>query len=394
MSSSLSDQNLEMFKGFPSEQVEQIVSMSEFKKLAPGETLIHPGQPNDTLFLVLEGMLQIVLEKDGATFSIPIQPGESLGEMSILMERSTSAQVDAVEDSQVLCIPENTFWDHIMTTRQGARNLMSLMAARLQRTNQSLIRNAEEQLKYQHLQKELEIAGTIQANLVPDGQKLLPNRQEVDAYALINQARDVGGDFYDALVLDDEHVYLAIGDVSGKGMPASLFMVRAFTFLRMVISNNPSFEGVIPSLNQWLARKNKDMMFITLFAGVLNLKTGKLRYVNAGHNPPFASIGGKPYQLMEDPTSPLVGVLDEADFPIQELQLQAGDSLVLYTDGIPEATNAQRVMLDTGPVLKVLNQETYTNMEALVRALEAAGEDFVGSAPQHDDFTAFAVRLM
>lgn len=384
----------EIFKDFSPEKVEQIVSLSEIRALNPGEILISPGEANDTFFLLTEGTLEIVLEKDGAQFSIPIQTGECLGEMSLLMERPTSALVMGLHDSEVLCVPENVFWDHIMTTRQGARNLMSLMAARLQRTNHALIKEAEEQLKYKHLEKELEAAGKIQANIVPDGRHLFPNRPEVDAFALIKQAREVGGDFYDALVLDNDHIYIAIGDVSGKGMPASLFMVRAFTFLRLLVSNNPGFEDVISSLNSLVLRKNESMMFISIFAGVLDLRTGVLRYVNAGHNPPFASLGGKPFGLLDTAHAPPVGITEEVPFPIKELQMKQGDALVLYTDGIPEALNDDDVMYETSTMEKLFNQHVSLSMADLIKALEDDAESFVGDRAQYDDFTAFAIRYL
>lgn len=384
----------EIFSNFTSEEVQHIVSLSEIRKLEPGEILISPGQFNDVFFLLTAGTLQIVLEKDGAQFSIPIHAGECLGEMSLLMERPTSALVLALHDSQVLCVPENVFWDHIMTTRQGARNLMSLMAARLQRTNHALIREAEEQLKYKHLEKELEAAGKIQANIVPDGRHLFPNRPEIDAFALIKQAREVGGDFYDALVIDDEHIYLAIGDVSGKGMPASLFMVRAFTFLRLLVSNNPGFEDVISSLNELVFRKNENMMFISIFAGVLNLRTGVLRYVNAGHNPPFASLGGGAFRLLDNANAPPVGITEEMPFPIQELQIQPGDTLVLYTDGIPEALNNADIMYEITRMEQLFNQQPFPTMQALIQTLEEDAESFVGDRSQYDDFTAFAIRFL
>ncbi|MEM9986543.1 MAG: SpoIIE family protein phosphatase [Bacteroidota bacterium] len=384
----------ELFKDFTKEEVNQILSRSQLKKLKPGEVLIQLGQPNQTLYLVVEGELKIVLGKNGTEMSLPIQQGECLGEMSLMMERPTSALVQSEQESEVLAISESVFWEFLMVKRKGARNLMSLMASRLQHTNHLLINEVEEQLKYKHLQRELETAGKLQADIVPNGSQLLPHHPQVDAYALIEQARDVGGDFYDALELDDEHIYLTIGDVSGKGMPAALFMVRAFTFLRLLISNNPGFENVIPALNQWLAKKNENMMFITIFAGVLNLKTGVLRYVNAGHNPPFLAQGGESFHIPDLPNAPLVGVMNHAQFEIHELTLAPGDAIILYTDGISEATNADQIMFETERIQAVLNQKTWSNMAELAQALKTAVTVFVGEAPQHDDYTIFALRYL
>ncbi|MBK7406932.1 MAG: serine/threonine-protein phosphatase [Saprospirales bacterium] len=238
----------------------------------------------------------------------------------------------------------------------------------------------------------METAGKIQSHIVPDGKNLFPNCPEVDAYALMNQAREVGGDFYDALVLDDDHVYMAIGDVSGKGMPAALFMMQIFTSLRLLISNNTPFEEVLPSVNNMLVRNNGDMMFVSIFAGVLNIRTGLFRYVNAGHNPPFAALGGDDFKLLNLPGGTLIGILDQAKFPVTELQLEPGDSLLLYTDGIPEATNSEHIMFDVARTQYVLNKEYHESMNALVQSLKVAVEAFVNKAPQHDDYTLFALR--
>ena len=383
-----------LFKDFTAEEIRRILTTTMLKQLVAGEVLIEYGSSNDTLYVLIEGQLSIVLEKDERQIDIPIQIGECLGEMSLAMGVPTSAFAVARQASLVLCIPESCFWDHIVMSQKGVRNLVSIMAARLLRSNHALMEELEAQLQYRHLQKELETAGKIQSGIVPDGDKLLRNRTAVEAYASIHQARTVGGDFYDALMLDDEHLYFAIGDVSGKGMPAALLMMRTVTSLRLLAGNNPSFEEVIPAVNTMLAHNNDDMLFVTIFAGVLQLRTGVLRYVNASHEPPFLSRGGGAYQLMDLPTGTLVGVEEQAAYAVSELQLQPGDSLLLYTDGITEAMNAEEMMFGTERLEKVLNQEKLLSMRALVHSLEQAVETFAGEAEQHDDFTILGVRYV
>jgi sigma-B regulation protein RsbU (phosphoserine phosphatase) len=269
-----------------------------------------------------------------------------------------------------------------------------MMARRLQRNNDALIEKVEQQVKYQLMQKDLETAAKIQSNIVPNGDLLFPNHSEVDAFALINQARDVGGDFYDAMVLDQDLLYFAIGDVSGKGIPAALFMMRTLTSLRMLLSSSSSFDAVIPAVNNWLAKDNEDMMFVSLFAGILNVRTGMLRYVNAGHNPPYASLDGKKHQLLDLPEGTLLGLFENSPFPVTHLQLKHGDSLVLYTDGITDAKGAPEDMFDFSRTAKTLNRKKQNSMKEMVHYLEAALEDFVGAAPQVDDYTIFALRYL
>ena len=381
-----------LFKGFSPEEVWQILASGKVVQLKPGEILISPGTTNDTLYLLIDGELRVILEKEDAEVSIPILPGEILGEMSLVVGGPTTALAVAHQQSRVLFITEDTFWNQLAVTRHGVRNLLGMMAARLQRNNDALIEKVEEQVKYKLLEKDLETAGKIQSHIVPDGTNLFPNRPEVDAYALINQAREVGGDFYDALALNEGHIYVAIGDVSGKGMPAALFMMQIFTSLRLLISNNTPFEDVLPSVNNMLARNNEDMMFVSIFAGVLHVQTGVFRYVNAGHNPPFAALSGGRFKLLNLPKGPLLGISDQAEFPVSELKLEPGDSLLLYTDGIPEASNSKHIMYGIDRTRNALNKEYHKTMNALVQSLKTEVEAFVKSAPPHDDYTLLAIR--
>ncbi|MEO1262167.1 MAG: SpoIIE family protein phosphatase [Bacteroidota bacterium] len=384
--------NFSLFKDFALEEVRRIVLLSETKELRVGELLIAPGQKNQTLYLLIHGELMVIIEKDGTQVDIPIHPGESLGEMSLVMDVPTSAMARANSSSQVLLIPKDVFWSQIAMKRQGVQNLMSMMAQRLHRNNHALIKEVEEQLKYQHLEKELDTAGKIQANIVPDGSSLFINRPEIDVHALMNQAREVGGDFFDAQSLDQDHIYVAIGDASGKGMPAALFMMRAFTSLRLIISNQPDFEKVMPRVNAMLVKDNDDMMFVSIFVGVLNLKTGIFRFVNGGHNPPFCALNGEKFKLMDVPKGTIVGVLDEGLFTVREIQLRPNDTIVLYTDGVPEATRSDQVQFNTDRALLALNGTTQPSMKKLVTTLEGAIDTFVAAAPQHDDLTILAMR--
>lgn len=384
----------ELFHGFSLELVELVIDQSEIRQLQAGEILIHPGKPNNTLFLLINGELRVILEKDGTQVSIPIQPGECLGDMSLVMGSPTSAMAVCHTESQILAIPEDVFWKHLAVSRQGVKNLMGIMAQRLHRNNQALIKETEEQLKYKQLQKDLETAGKIQANIVPDGTNLFPSRPEIDVFALTKQAREVGGDFFDALALDQDRIYLAIGDATGKGMPAALFMMSTFTSLRFLVSNQPEFADVIPALNNMLAKKNDDMMFVSLWAGILNVRTGILQYVNGGHHPPFAALEGGNFQTLYTPEGPIVGVVEKAQFEVALLIMEPGDTIFLYTDGLPEANDPNHIAFETDRIEKSLNKLDQTSMQSLVHGMEAQVERYVNGAPTHDDLTMLAFRYL
>ncbi|MEL6833942.1 MAG: SpoIIE family protein phosphatase [Bacteroidota bacterium] len=382
----------ELFRGFPQKTIQLVVDQSTVRDLEAGEILLHPGTANDSLFLVLEGELRVVLEKDGTEVAVPIQAGECLGEMSLIEERPTSAAVVCHTASQVLIISADVFWMHLAISRQGVKNLMGIMAQRLHRNNEALIKEIEEQLKYKQLEKDLATAGNIQSNIVPDGAYLFPQRPEVEAYAQTKQARAVGGDFYDALALDQDRIYFAIGDATGKGMPAALFMMRAFTSLRFLVSNCTDLEEVLPALNKTLLRKNDDMMFVSLWVGVFDLRTKVLRYVNGGHHPPFIARGGQVFQPMTLPNGPIVGVVEEAPFEVASMQLEPGDTIFLYTDGLPEAYNREQEAFEAARIQQSLNGLQHPSVKCLVHELEEKVAQFADGAPTHDDLTMLAFR--
>ncbi|MCB0519996.1 MAG: SpoIIE family protein phosphatase [Lewinellaceae bacterium] len=384
----------ELFRGFSEELIGYVISESKIRELKPGEVLIHYGKENHSLFLLIDGELRVILGNDETQVSIPIHPGECLGEMSLVIGKPTSAMAVCHTVSRVLVISEDVFWNELAVSRQGVKNLLGLMAERLHRNNQALIHEIEEQLKYKQLEKDLETAGKIQANIVPDGANLFPNRPEIEVYALMKQAREVGGDFYDALALDQERIYFAIGDATGKGMPAALFMMRTFTSLRFLVSNHPRFADVVPELNNTLAKKNDDMMFVSLWAGILNIRTGELQYVNGGHNPPFVALSGSRFNMLDTPHGPIVGVVEEAQFQVATLQLEPSDTIFLYTDGLPEANNPKHVLFETGRIEKSLNSLDHPSMQRLVHTMEADVEAFVNGAPTHDDLTMLAFRYL
>lgn len=384
----------ELFRGFSEKLVALVIGQSEIRKLQPGEVLIQPGILNDTLFLLIDGELRVILEKNGTQVSIPIQPGECLGEMSLVIGSPTSATAVCHTVSRVLAISAEVFWRHLAVSQQGVKNLMGMMAQRLHWNNQALIKEIEEQLKYRQLEKDLETAGKIQANIVPDGAKLFPDRPEIEVFALTKQAREVGGDFYDALALDQDRIYFAIGDATGKGMPAALFMMRTFTSLRFLVSNYPHFADVLPALNDMLAKQNDDMMFVSLWAGILNVKTGELQYVNGGHHPPFAALGGRAFQVLDVPNGPIVGVIDEAQFEVASLKMKPGDAIFLYTDGLPEAYDPNQNAFESGRIKKSLNSLGQVSMQSLVHRMKTNVEAFVDGAPTHDDLTMLAFRYL
>ena len=243
--------------------LEDVVGQCEHASLAPGDVLLAPGEENHTLYFVLSGRLRMHLDARDSPNPLAIPAGEIVGEMSIVEGRPVSAWVIADQPSLLLAMPEQIFWDDFVTVPGANRRLMQFLISRMRSTNAVLQGELERKVRYELLKRELESAWKIQANLLPSAKPLFRS-PAVDVHALIRPAREVGGDFFDALALDETHLCVAIGDVSGKGMPAALVMVRVVTLLRSALLERKNPMTVLPDLNLRLCEANEEFMFVTL----------------------------------------------------------------------------------------------------------------------------------
>lgn len=382
-----------LFYEIPVLLLEPVLAECSTQQLQPGDILISPGMENHNLYLLVSGRLQVYLDKADSDISFPIAPGECIGEMSLIEQRRTSAFVIAEAESQMIVIPEDIFWNNFIHLPYAVRNLLRVLTRRTRKDNEVIRQSLEQRLRYEHLQKELAAAAKIQANILPQEIPLLPNHPQVDVCAMIEPAIEVGGDFYDVFALDKNTFCMAIGDVSGKGMPAALFMMRAMTLLRMSLSKDSHLESVLPAVNQMLCENNDECMFVTLFVGLFEVTSGTLTYMNAGHNPPFYSSKGGPFNLLEVPKGILLGINGEARYEVAERRFQPGDMLVLYTDGVTEAENPQRELYSVARACDTLQTApTDDDITMVVKTLFNSVSHFSKGMPQSDDITILALR--
>ncbi len=241
---------------------------------------------------------------------------------------------------------------------------------------------------------ELNIATQIQADMLPRIFPAFPERKEFDIYATMTPAKEVGGDFYDFFLLDEDHLGMVMADVSGKGVPAALFMVIAKTLIKNRAQMGGTPAEILQYVNDQLCEGNEAELFVTVWFAILNVKTGKGMAANAGHEHPVLRRAGGQYELVVYRHSPAVATMEGMRFREHEFELYPGDSLFVYTDGVPEATDAKVELFGTDRMLAALNRNPDAEPEELLHNVRADIDAFVGDAPQFDDITMLGLHFM
>ena len=238
---------------------------------------------------------------------------------------------------------------------------------------------------------ELDIATHIQSSMLPCIFPAFPDREEFDVYASMNPAKEVGGDFYDFFMVDERHLAIVMADVSGKGVPAALFMVIGKTLIKDHTQPGVSLGAVFTDVNNLLCASNSEGMFITAFEGVLDLVTGEFRYVNAGHEVPFLYREGSFQAYKIKPGFVLAG-MEDTRYREGVLTLEPGDKIFQYTDGVTEAINARNELYGNGRLDAVLNRNSEKMPDEIIDAVKTDVDSFVGDTPQFDDITMLCLE--
>ena len=239
---------------------------------------------------------------------------------------------------------------------------------------------------------ELEVASRIQANTIPNQFPPFPDRTEFDLFASLDPAREVSGDFYDFYMLDDDHLALLIADVSGKGVPAALFMMVSMLMLHNAARNERDPAKILKNVNEQICSHNPEEMFVSVWIGILELSTGKLTAGNAGHEYPVLRRNGEMFKLYKDYHDFVIGAIPDMDFHSYELQLHPGDKLFVYTDGLPESSDADKAMFGSERMLDALNRDPDAAPEQIIKGMQQAVSAFVKDAKQFDDLTMMCIE--
>ena len=240
--------------------------------------------------------------------------------------------------------------------------------------------------------KELSTARQIQKSVLPHIFPPFPDRAEIDLFATMDPAKDVGGDFYDFYFIDEDHLCLVIADVSGKGIPAALFMMLSKRILEDLARQEPTPSTILEKTNDLLCDNNQAEMFVTVWLGILEISTGKLTAANAGHEFPAICKKGGSFELYKDTHGFVVGGMEGVHYKGYDLQLNPGDKLFVYTDGVPEATDGSGEMFGTDRMITALRSCTNNTPEEILQGVRNAVDSFVGDAEQFDDLTMMCLE--
>ena len=269
--------------------------------------------------------------------------------------------------------------------------IMDDMERELAEYEENLMRITAEK---QRISTELSLATRIQADMLPNIYPAFPERPDFDIYASMDPAKEVGGDFYDFFLVDDDHLCIVMADVSGKGVPAALFMMASKIIIASNAKLGKSPAQILTDTNAAICSNNREEMFITVWLGILELSSGRLTAANAGHEYPVIRKPDGVFELIKDRHGFVIGGMNGIRYKEYELQLERGSRLFLYTDGVPEATDAQGRLFGTERMIDALNRDADASPKDILKQVRSAVDDFVEDAEQFDDLTMLCLEYM
>ena len=299
------------------------------------------------------------ISTEAARFARENTPGEKLGDISKFKELyDLGRSIDTMEKDMV----------------KNIENLTAITAEK------------------ERISTELTLANRLQSAMMPHIFPAFPYRPEFDVYASMDPAKEVGGDFYDFFLIDDDHLCLVVADVSGKGIPAALFMMASKIILQSCAMLGKSASETLTKTNEAICSNNQEEMFVTVWLGILEISTGKLTAANAGHEYPILKHRDGRFEVVKDRHGFVIGGLEGSVYTDYELQLEPGAKLFLYTDGLTEATNADKQMFGIERITKALNSDPEAEPIDVLANVRTAVNDFVKDAEQFDDLTMLCIE--
>jgi phosphoserine phosphatase RsbU/P len=398
-----------LFRKIPKVDMFTLVDQLPAEEYKSGQYLFHAGEEGDSLYVVLNGKLEIVLAGDTEDEMLlrVCGPGEYVGEMSLIMpEGRRTASVRAGEDTRVLRMGRDKFNEILERWPNIAYSMIEIMSERLDTSNEAAfhdlvaknhaLQQAYDELKAaqaqliekERLERELQVAADIQLSILPDD---LPDVDKFSFGARILPARQVGGDLYDVFPLTDNRVGVLIGDVADKGVPSALFMARAHALLMAEADIGLTSGEVLRLVNRHITRLQKSTQFVTVLYGILDLKTSTFSYARAGHEPPLVLHADGSVERIPHSPGMAIGLWDTITLDERTLQLLPGDILFLYTDGMTDCRNPKGEPFGLERIKNLLSGMSNFNAQQVCDRMLETLIAYQDGAKQDDDVTLVAV---
>ena len=319
--------------------------------------------------------------------------------MSRLMKKMVADPINSIADAAVSYVEDRKQGiekDHFSSlnikTVAELENLANVMADMEKDLTLHEEHIKEITAEKERINTELSMATQIQESMLPSIFPPYPDRKEFDIYAAMDPAREVGGDFYDFFLVDENHLGIVIADVSGKGVPAALFMMISKTILQNCAMLGSPVSDVLTQTNESLCAENKMDMFVTAWIGILDLQTGKMSCSSAGHEYPAVMSDSRKFELVRNKSGFVLGGFEGLRYQAYELTLKPGDKIFIYTDGVPEATNIHNELFGTDRMIDALNANSGGTPQEILAEVRRAVDEFVGEAEQFDDLTMLCLE--
>ena len=405
------DTLLSLFAAFGAEKIAEIRQRMHLVDFPAGYWLMRKGEQGDRFYVIESGELEIIrVLEDGSERLIGLRrAGDFVGEGSLFdRDGLRSADVRARTDARLLEMKLSEFDTLLQSEPTLAYEVVGVVSRRLREADSATIRDLQTKnrelvqayaeleaaqaqiIEKEKLERELQMARQIQESILP---RRLPELRNLSLGARIEPARAVGGDFYDFIVLDEDHLGMVIGDVSDKGMPAAIFMAMVRSLIRAEAARSLLPAHVLQSVNRHLLDMNDAEMFVTVLYGVLQMSRGEFVYARAGHDMPLCYDRHRQAIALNFSQGLLLGIFPDPALDVQTVTLSPGSTLLLYTDGATDATDADGRLFGRERLIQVLEGSLGEPAQALCDRILEEIQAYHGATPQADDITLVALAV-
>lgn len=380
-----------LFKDAPPAAIEAVFQRCELLEVPPSTPLLVPGQLNRSIYIALSGVVVAHPAQQGPV-AVTIAPGQCIGELSAIDGKPVSTLVMTRSKVRLIRLPRELFWGELMALNGVAENFSIFLSDRVRKSKDLALQAQRSQLEVEHLNKELRIARQLQISMVPLQRPMFGHRSDLDVCGFMEPASVVGGDFFDAFFVREHQLFFCIADVSGHGIASALFMARAMGLIRVLAMANPQPHALLSELNARLAEGNEANLFVTMFCGMLDVPSRRLRYSNGGHCAPMIVSQGRS-RMLPIPKGPLVGVFPGCHYRSMDITLAHDETLFCYTDGVTEAHDPQGQQFSEQRCLQFLDRLPQQPAGDMLDQVRQAVAQFSGTKVLEDDCTMLAIRL-